>query len=138
MRRLEAHAGDTPTCVLFRAQEAHAEICFFPVIFRVAIGKSESRIEKRQVEKCKVLPLQGAGGGASQGQNAAIQEEKEHEAGRQSKNKKQCTRRNIPEFTLFHFFPPFTFFVIISFFLFMADAIWGSLAAWQPYCGQQR
>ena len=31
---------------------------FFPCIFRVAIGNSESQIEKRQVEKCKVLPLQ--------------------------------------------------------------------------------
>ena len=56
------------------------DVFFFPCIFRVAIGNSESQIEKRQVEKCKVLPLQGAGGGTPQEQNAAIQEEKEHEA----------------------------------------------------------
>ena len=67
-----------------------AEICLFPVIFRIAIGNSEALIEKRQIEKGKVLPLQRAGGGTPQEQNAAIQEEKEHEAG-----KKQCTRRNI-------------------------------------------
>ena len=34
------------------------DVSFFPCIFRVAIGNSESQIEKRQVEKCKVLPLQ--------------------------------------------------------------------------------
>ena len=34
------------------------DVFFFPCIFRVAIGNSESQIEKRQVEKCKVLPLQ--------------------------------------------------------------------------------
>ena len=34
------------------------EISFFPCIFHVAIGNSESQIEKKQVEKCKVLPLQ--------------------------------------------------------------------------------
>ena len=37
---------------------AFAEICFFPVIFRIAIGNSEALIEKSQIEKGKVLPLQ--------------------------------------------------------------------------------
>ena len=45
-----------------QGRAVRAEICFFPVIFRIAIGNSETLIEKRQIEKGKVLPLQRAGG----------------------------------------------------------------------------
>ena len=87
---LAAASSPALVCAHCTLSLVFAEICFVPVIVRIAIGNSEALIEKRQIEKGKVLPLQRAGGGTPQEQNAAIQEEKEHEAG-----KKQCTRRNI-------------------------------------------
>ena len=62
--RVQAIRGDASEYVYRRGWAVdcmrclHDDVFFFPCIFRVAIGNSESQIEKRQVEKCKVLPLQ--------------------------------------------------------------------------------
>ena len=64
VRRRYGACGPAPSDSLMTGDLQHLgppdfdDVFFFPCIFRVAIGNSESQIEKRQVEKCKVLPLQ--------------------------------------------------------------------------------
>ena len=75
-----------------------AEICISPVIFRIAIGNSEALIEKSQIEKGQSTALTTS---RRKNTTRAKCSDSRREGTRSSQNnKKQCTRRNIPEFRI--------------------------------------